>query len=140
MVPYLFRNSLILFIEDGKKSIRTLEPSRGGTGIRLKSPKVTLMATRKIINSRKLSVQEASTESGKNLNRREITIAIKKFDPGPAKLTQDSPCLPFKLYGFTGTGLAQPKIKGALVQISTNGSKMVPNKSMCFMGLRVKAT
>jgi hypothetical protein len=49
----------------------------------------------------------------------------------------------FRLYGFTGTGLAQPKTIGLPPVIFANiiivkGTKIVPTKSMCLNGFKLK--
>lgn len=79
---------------------------------------------------------------GKFINRKikPKNIATIKFVAGPAKETLSIPHFwSLKLYGFTGTGFAQPKI-GPLPAVNTskiNGKIIVPNGSICLIGFRV---
>ena len=67
-------------------------------------------------------------------------IATTKLVTGPARETFSIPQrLSLKLYGFTGTGLAQPKI-GPWPAVKTSkikGKMIVPNGSICFNGFNV---
>ncbi len=67
---------------------------------------------------------------GKNLKAIPNTKAIKRLDPGPAKLTFAEPYLSLKLNGFTGTGFAQPNIMPppviVLIKIRNPGTSKDP--------------
>jgi len=83
-----------------------------------------------------------NTEGGrlKNLIERPKTKAKRKLAPGPAIETLNSPHLwSRKLYGFTGTGFAQPKIGPwpPVKKRRSNGRIIVPKGSMCFEGLKL---
>ena len=63
--------------------------------------------------------------------------ATRKLLIGPTtavKMSSRTGCLKFR--GSTGVGLAQPSI-GMCASSAIKGSKMVPNKSTCLMGLSV---
>ena len=78
------------------------------------------------------------TASGINLINKPKTIAKPKFDKGPAKETFISPYfLSLKLYGFTGTGFAQPNKIGLPETNKSIGKIIDPKKSKCFKGFRV---
>lgn len=64
--------------------------------------------------------------------------AKPKLETMPAAETNSSPCLKLvKFKGLTGTGLAHPKSL-APVSNETSGNRIVPIRSICGMGLRVK--
>lgn len=118
----------------GKTEKRILEPSRGGTGTKLKTARTILIRTTSLMTIKK--------ELGRSVISSETRIitanikAIHRFEKGPAKATIASPhLLFFKLYGLYGTGLAHPKIKPEkLVRI---GTMTEPTGSMCLMGFKV---
>ncbi|MBO7605964.1 MAG: hypothetical protein J6S61_05875, partial [Elusimicrobiaceae bacterium] len=67
----------------------------------------------------------------------EIKTKIK-FAAGPAKATLAmSSLMLFRLYGFTGTGFAHPKI-GKPDVIQKSGTIIEPTRSICFNGLKVR--
>jgi len=111
------------------------EPSKGGMGTKLKTPKRKLYMEIKLKNIKNVSVK------GRNLIKRPKIIPIKKLVAGPAKETFNSPHFwSRKLYGLTGTGLAQPKI-GPLPPVDISmirGIITEPKGSRCFKGFRVK--
>ncbi len=81
------------------------------------------------------------TDSGreKNLIAKPKITATKKFIPGPAIETLSVPHFwSRKLKGLIGTGFAQPTIKGLPEKIKIKGKTMVPKRSMCFNGFKVK--
>ena len=60
------------------------------------------------------------------------------FDKGPANATFILSNLGFwRLYGFTGTGLAHPNKTEEPNRINIKGRRIEPNISRCGIGLRV---
>ena len=97
--------------------LRTLPPSSGGIGKRLKNIRRRLMNTPYVHINVKSSVNltdnRFSIEKAKNImNRVDQMIAIIKFARGPASATKNIALFLFlKLYGLTGTGFAHPNTK-----------------------------
>jgi len=117
--------------ERGNRFISNLEPSNGGMGIRLNSPRNMFMYIIQVIANINVPSSGANLTSGAN------NAASRKFPAGPAKATFVSPYfLSLKFKGLYGTGLAYP-INPPTVKSSSNGNSTVPNKSICFNGLRV---
>ena len=129
----------------GKIRAKTLEPSRGGMGIKLK------IARRRLI----CAIFESNQNmSGRNdpapvsisppdekviiLIKKLAIMAIKIFVRGPDKETSAMSFRPsFRLNGSTGTGFAAPKITGEPEIIKRRGRRTLINGSMCFLGFRV---
>ena len=77
-------------------------------------------------------------EMGRNLKIKPKTTAKEIFDKGPATETFISPhFLSRKLYGFTGTGFAQPNKTGLPAINKSKGKIIEPNGSKCFKGFKV---
>ncbi len=66
-------------------------------------------------------------------------MAIIRLERGPARVTRATSRRGLRIReGVIGTGFAQPKTKLNLLRINTiRGTIIVPNKSMCFMGLKL---
>src|SRR4030042_5022069 len=81
------------------------EPSSGGTGIKLNKANQIFTKT---IKAKKLPIAKLPiARVGKNLIINPRIKAIRKFEPGPAKLTSIKPFRwSRKLFGLIGTGLA----------------------------------
>ena len=140
-VPYCSSCSQNLSALPDKNAKAILDPSKGGTGIRLKKPRSTLIKTNTFISTKTFAKMGLAAIAGKPaiiLSANPKIIAIKKLDIGPAAAIK-APSLFgfFKLNGLNGTGLAQPKINGLPVIINRNGTKNDPKNSKCFIGLRV---
>ena len=91
----------------GRRANKTLEPSRGVIGTRLK------IASRMLINIIvvKISTREDGRAPPKLRKTREKAKAIKIFEPGPAAPTKAGPQRWLERFaGLYGTGLAQPII------------------------------
>lgn len=72
-------------LELGKKSINIFEPSKGGMGIKLNSPKKILTITIKLI------ISYANPPNEENLINIPKIMAIKKLEAGPAIATLVEP-------------------------------------------------
>jgi hypothetical protein len=118
------------------KNMRTIS---GGIGSKLKRNKKRLMYIPyfKTVNNKILlwlisKILISGSIIIKNINNN----ANKKFENGPTNETIASPILLLKkLFGFTGTGFAQP-IKAIPDENEASGIKTVPIKSICLSGLR----
>ena len=131
--------SIILPNVFGKKPVKIPEPSRGGTGIRLKNPSKRFMI---IIEIKMIAIgseyDPCFEKRIKNLNRMKLDIDKRKLEPGPAREVNAIPLYgSLKLKGFTGTGFAHPKTKGDLIIIKKAGIIRVPNKSICLIGFKL---
>lgn len=109
---------------EGINPINTLEPSRGGTGIRLNIAKTRFMSMANLRNS--------EIKIGRFILKIKLkNIARHIFAKGPAKPTKMISLLGFlKLRKFIGTGFAQPKINLEPKINKDNGKIIVPNRSM----------
>lgn len=109
---------------EGNNPINTLEPSRGGIGIRLNMAKTRFMSIANLRNSQ--------IQSGKFILKIRLkNIARHIFAKGPAIPTKRISLLGFlKLKKFTGTGFAQPKITLEPKINKDNGKIIVPNRSI----------
>jgi len=93
------------------------------------------------IKTLKIELEKLKTKLNLIINA--TTPANKKLANGPNKDTIAISLLGFfKLYGFTGTGLAQPKTIGLELVIFANitiitGTKIVPIISICFKGFKL---
>lgn len=133
--PYLERNNFngeLSFKKENKK----FEPSSGGIGSKLKTPK--LIFTKTIISNPTIRESGAfPVISGRTLKKNPKTKASKKLLKGPAKPTNPYCFLGFlRLNGLTGTGLAIPKT-GAPERNKINGNKIEYIGSICRSGFRV---
>ncbi|OIO36377.1 MAG: hypothetical protein AUJ74_02750 [Candidatus Omnitrophica bacterium CG1_02_44_16] len=117
----------------GNSPIRTLEPSNGGMGIRLKIAKTTL------ITIKYCRVAASISEFFKpNLKRIAAAKAHARLASGPASPTQIISFLGFfKAAKLTGMGLAHPKRTGEFIITSIMGKRTVPNGSMWASGFKV---
>ena len=77
----------------GKIEKRTFEPSSGGIGTKLKTPKIILRKTIDAESERKATLFIPSSEEKRIIKPK--TIAIKKLESGPAAATISSPHLWF---------------------------------------------
>ena len=112
---------------------RILEPSSGGIGKRLNIPSNRLRNTiipNIIATGNRGSFTAAKEDSGMNRKAIPNTRASVKFDAGPANPIRAEPNFGLeRLYGWYGTGFAQPKAKpkNSMEKI---GKIMVPSGSM----------
>ncbi len=106
--------------------------------MRLKTAREILIAIKKE-NSGLISMFEFGKIFKRILKNIEKTIAINILDKGPAR---EIIAISFlgccRLYGSTGTGLAQPKRKGNLKMNKVRGIIMVPRISIWGIGFRVR--
>jgi len=72
--------------DDGKKVRKMCDPSRGGIGNKLNTPKTRLIQTKIEKNTIK-----AGFDNSKNRNKSPTIKALKKFEPGPASPTNAGP-------------------------------------------------
>jgi len=116
---------------EGNNPISILEPSKGGTGIRLNTAKTKFM---RIANLRSSQIQ-----NGKFIFKIKLKIKARIiFAKGPATPTKIISLLGFlKLRKFIGTGFAQPKMTFESKINKDNGKITVPNRSICAKGLNV---
>src|SRR5258708_1282325 len=106
MGPYCSRGRALSYHWGGRREKRTLEPSRGGTGMELKIASTQLMST--IVPAR--VTKEGGREAAQKRKRRPNTRAMRRLVRIPAAATRVSPKRLCILYGLYGTGLAQPKM------------------------------
>ena len=105
----------------------TLEPSRGGIGMRLNTPKITLTT---------ISVLKIKAKAGaKGTIRGQMSLratASKRFANGPLRPIQTISVLGFfKARKFIGTGLAAPKMnRPPLAKKISKGKITVPKGSI----------
>lgn len=130
----IFRESKL----EGSKENRICEPSKGGTGSRLNTPKRILMYAIYPKSKARIGFRSAP----KNLKTRPNAKATNRLEAGPAKLTLALPHFwSRRLNGFTGTGFAQPKIMPAPVicdiTAKNKGKATDPMGSIWGKGLRV---
>ena len=94
--PYLSKKFLSLKIFSGKVAKRSLEPSSGGMGIRLKTARSTFIYTIEAVIEIKARLgSETLLSKSPKMTARPILLS------GPAKATKASGHLPgFKLYGL----------------------------------------
>ena len=134
--PYCCKNIFAFSAPNGKNLKRIQEPSSGGIGTKLNIAHKKLYIV--IIPSSSIK----GTEAGRLiiLINNPKNIAIAKFVAGPEIATFKLPHFwSLKLYGFTGTGFAQPKI-GPCPPVANNnksGTITEPNGSKCFNGFSV---
>jgi hypothetical protein len=65
------------------------------------------------------------------------TTSCARLEAGPAAATHNMSFLGWRrLLKLTGTGFAQPNMKGESASV-TIGSTIVPTRSMCFTGFSV---
>ena len=128
--PYCIRILRTTSRERGRKSNKMCEPSSGGIGNRLKIARTILrytIPTSKGIIPGKTSAMGVPKKRSKSPKER----AIARFAAGPAKLTLAEPYfLSRKLYGFTGTGFAQPNRKGLEERTKRRGTATDPMGSI----------
>src|SRR3989344_972060 len=119
--PYTSKNTLISLNCDGKMEKSTFDPSNGGMGTRLKTPKTIFAYT----ITRKKSVNWVP---GSILTKIPKIMASKKLEAGPANATIAVPFLILrKLKGFIGTGFANANKKVPLeIKYKTAGINRVP--------------
>ena len=129
--------------KDTPISFDTDEPSAGGgpggreIGTKLKRARTRLTIT--IIAVIEANDDEMKLYSMPKRRTRPKNSAIIRFESGPAMATMASPQRLFrKLCGLYGTGLAQPKMKPALVKIKSAGRIIEPKISRCLRGFKVK--
>lgn len=136
-IPYCLRKFLKPANFSGKKLNKIHEPSSGGTGIKLKTASHILIETIKL-NATNILESAKIKFCGINLNINPKIIASKKFETGPAMETFISPYFwSLKLYGFIGTGFAQPNKNGLPTINKSNGKITEPIGSKCFKGFKV---
>ena len=100
----------------GKKLNKIHEPSSGGIGIKLKIASQIFIATIYVMQFNILDYCEI-IESGINLKINPKTIAMQNLmQVLQLKLLISPYFLSVKLYGFIGTGFAQPNKNGLSVQ------------------------
>ena len=101
-------------------------------GIKLNSP------NKRLKNVIRLKTINTEGERLRNLIESPKIKTKRKLAPGPAIATFNSPHLwSRKLYGFTGTGFAQPITKGLLMITKSKGKTIVPKGSICFEGFKL---
>jgi hypothetical protein len=121
-------------------------PSNGGIGSKLNIPIIRFVITaylKKITKGTTIaSIRLIGTKDAKNVknssflniqHKRLKIIARRKLTPGPAKDVITKPCLKLtflKLYGFIGTGFAQPNKNVELIKIKSPGTNKEPNISI----------
>ena len=128
--PYWRRNCRTTSRERGRKSNKTWEPSSGGIGSRLKMARTKFSST--ICPKSSISAGEISASGApKKRSKSPKKMAMARFAPGPAKLTLAEPYfLSRKLYGFTGTGFAQPNKNGLEKRTKRRGTATDPMGSI----------
>jgi hypothetical protein len=132
-IEYLSITSLIRKYLGDKREKKTFEPSSGGIGIKLNIANTIFIIT----TYTTICIKEAEKELAPYLRTRPKTVAIRRFEIGPAIEIRSSPhLLFFTLFGFHSTGFAQPKVKPAK-EVMT-GTTNEPKSSKCFRGLRVR--
>lgn len=82
----LKRDTLIFSKEGGKTAKRICEPSRGGIGNKLNTPRTMLSQTKIRKKATSPTLDISKKRKGKPTNK-----AIKKLEPGPAKPTRAGP-------------------------------------------------
>ena len=113
---------------------KNLDPSRGGTGIRLRNPNARLNLT-KMRRAEAIS----GTEVPITLRSRAPINASPKLVRGPARATSAISFLPSRsISGLTGTGFAAPNTKGEPENIKRSGTATLIIGSMWGRGLRVR--
>lgn len=118
-----------------KKNIKTLDPSKGGIGIKLKTAKpmfIIMKYFKKLISIMTATALECEKTKTNLiiLHKSMLTIANIKFEAGPAKLTNAMSRLGLEnLLMLTGTGFAQP--------YPNKRRNTKPIKSKCFMKFSV---
>ena len=109
----------------------TPNPSRGGSGIRLKSARLTLVT---IMTQKKLNTAEGKFNPSRSGMAN--SAASTRLEKGPAADVSPIPTrgLVRMLYGFTGTGLPQP-----IPQPATDMNTIItaPRGSKCAIGFSV---
>lgn len=132
-------------IDAGRNSANIRLPSSGGIGIKLNTAKTVLINTLNpsiLSKSIRMGLKNVSRQRGiermSPRKRRPVTMTSIKLAKTPAADTS-SVSLGWlrRLLKFTGTGLAQPKITGEPVIISSRGKISDPVISRCFMGFNV---
>jgi len=120
----------------GKNVINSQCPSSGGNGKRLNSANTRFNL---IIYSKSSGTSGELSTSGIKRRLKPNNSANAMLDKGPAIATFAAPNRrSLKLRGLYGTGLAYPKINPVLIKRRSSGRITEPNKSICFMGLRLK--
>ena len=119
----------------GNKLNTNREPSNGGIGIRLKMPNITFII---IACDNKNFIIITFAKIGILRNNANKT-AIKIFANGPARPTQNTSFFGFfKKLKFIGTGFAHPNTTGECINNKKIGKMIVPTKSICAIGLKVR--
>ena len=135
-IPYCSNAAIYFSADFGKKAKRTFEPSSGGIGTRLKTPRATFIKITMFMKNK--NAGEANPKNAKIFKIKLKIIAIEKLLNGP-----DKPINPLSLLGFfkykglNGTGFAQPNKTGLLIKKRVNGKRNEPKKSRCFIGFKV---
>jgi len=114
-MPYLSRKKYPLNIEGGRKTAKTFEPSSGGIGIRLNTPRPTFMKSMFCMID---LIAPERINCGKNRISARHTKAVRRFPAAPAMLTS-AMSLPgrLKFLELIGTGLAQPNGKKSSISV-----------------------
>ncbi len=118
-----------------KIAYKTLEPSIGGMGIKLKIPKNMFSITMGTISSASSTwPKDTSVRTLKAANTARIKLVAT-----PPIATANNPNLGFllKFAGLYGTGFAHPKIKPPN-KSPIRGKRIDPIGSMCGIGFKVK--
>src|SRR5450631_3990680 len=123
----------------GSNPAKTLPPSSGGTGNKLKSANTTLTqmpaSAISAIQLIKVSLRLTRTTAAKIPHQ---TAAMAKLAAGPARATITMARRGLRsMLVATGTGFAQPK-SGPPTARRTPGTSTVPTGSICRSGLRLK--
>ncbi len=158
-IPHRSKNTLVCKLTSTKAK-SNFEPSSGGMGIKLKTPKITFQKisiptiqkiilageparisdnpSQSLLINSLMIVNFDSSASGINKPITAATKAMKKLVKGPAKATKTSPHFPpRRAYGLYGTGFAHPNAKPVVYTIIM-GKIIEPIGSMCFVGSSVR--
>jgi hypothetical protein len=114
-------------------------PSSGSTGIRFSSANMmfTFMPASATESQNGPTSPVGSMLPASTRATTAQMASCNRFEPGPAKATQNMPArCGLRFEKFTGTGLAQPNMKGLNASV-TIGTSTVPSGSMCFTGFSV---
>ncbi len=85
MIPYFSRNIRTVSTERGSIANNTFDPSSGGMGTMLNTASMTL------INTTETHTESSGSGNGANRTNSENTVAIKRFENGPAAPTNAGP-------------------------------------------------
>lgn len=137
-IPHFSRKFSIYLYFAGIKLNKTLDPSRGGIGMRLNRARTKFKITIIDVILRNEFDSGIPVNSGANLINKPKNITSTRFARIPAIATKKVPFLSLRrFFGLYGTGLAQPITKPAFIIIKRSGSITDPKGSRCFNGFKV---